>query len=163
MLRFLLPVALALLLPSSGRAQSVDVRAAAAVGAEGLGQTMHLYYGGEVGASYGPASLTAVGFLGRGNDFSSRLVAVTPGFRAWSRGGGDLFVTAGLGRYRETLESGPTRSTGVLAGGVSGRVPVGPLRVAVILVGFRGSLGPGGGGGGALPVSGVRFAVGLGL
>lgn len=154
--------ALVPLLPSPAGAQSVEPRMAAAVGAEGVGQGMHLYYGGEAGASYGPAGLTGVGFLGSGNGFDSRLVAVTPGFRAWSRGRADLFVTAGVGGYRETLEGGPSRSTTVFAGGLSGRVPAGPLRVAVVLVGFRGSLGPGGGGD-ALRVSGVRFAVGVGL
>lgn len=152
----------ALLVPQPATAQSVGARGAVAVGAEGGGEALHLYYGGELGATYGRAGLLGVGFLGSGNEFSSRLLAITPTLRAWARGGADVFVTAGYGGYRETLDAGPTRSTSVFTGGLSGRIPAGPLRVAVILVGFRGSLGPGESGGKALSVSGIRFAVGVG-
>ena len=154
---------LALLVPGGSEAQSVGVRASVGLGAEGMGQARHLYYGGEVGGVYRSVGLLASGYLGSGNGFSSRLVAATPAFRAWGRGRADLFVTAGGGQYRETLDSGPVRSTMVVAAGFSGRIPAGPVRLAVGFLGFRGSLGPGGDAGSSLSVGGVRFVVGVGL
>jgi hypothetical protein len=154
---------LALLVPGGTQAQSVGLRASVGLGADGMGQTRHLYYGGEAGGIYRSVGLLASGYLGSGNGFSSRLVAATPAFRAWGRGRADLFVTAGAGHYRETLESGPARSTTVMAAGFSGRLPAGPVRLAVGFLGFRGSLGPGEGAGPPLSVVGVRFVVGVGL
>lgn len=158
-----LAASLALLSPAGAAAQHLGVRAGVGLGAEGTGEARHLYYGGELGGVYRGVGLVASAAAGSGNGFSSRLLAATPTVRAWERGRADIFVTAGAGRYREVLDSGPTRSTTVVAGGVSGRIPVGPVRLAVVVLGFRGSLGPGEEGGASVGVGGLRLLVGVGL
>ncbi len=146
-------------------AQPLSPGARAAVLAGALtGDEMHLFYGGEAGVTYWRAGLFATGFLGSGNDFDSLLIGIGPAFRIVDRGRSDLYVTAGAGSYRETLESGPKRSTTVFTGGLSGRIPAGPVRVAVSLLGWTGSFGGGGEEiGSAISVSGIRLAIGLGL
>ncbi len=155
---------LGLLLPAALAAQGPELRAAMLAGADGLGgEEAHLFFGGEAGATFRRGGVLIGGLFGSGNEFTSRLITLTPAFRVWQQGRTDLYLTAGAGQYTETLETGPSRDTLVLTGGLSGRLPLGPMRAALHLTAFTGSFGESTDGASPISVNGLRLAVGLGL
>jgi hypothetical protein len=103
-----------------------------AFGGVGGGTMLHRWGGAE-----------GIGLAGRGAGHSSVLLGAGPSLRLVASPRGELRAWAGVGWYREALTGGveaDPRSLVAAVGGLSGRVPLGPVHVAAGIVHWRGRL-----------------------
>lgn len=87
----------------------------ALVGSRGLGNDSHPFAGLEATVLRGRFGVAATGQVGSGNDYRSTLLAVGPALHIIDLGPAALSGWAGLARYGEELDVGPSREvTGAL-------------------------------------------------
>jgi hypothetical protein len=134
-------------------------------GIDGTDPSVHAF--GGVGGGYllhRWGGIEGIGLAGGGASYTSVLLAVGPSLRVVASPRGELRAWGGAGWYREALSGGvdaDPRSLVAGVGGISGRVPLGPLHVAAGVVHWRGRLDADGFV--ARPVAGGwRFMVGVG-
>lgn len=150
--------------PAEGRRSSgsqLHWHLTALVGSRGLGNDSHPFAGLEATLLRGRFGAAATGQMGSGNDYRSTLLAAGPALHIIDLGPVALSGWAGLARYKEELDVGPSREvTGalltlaarrpVLLGSVS--LQVGWLVARLDEPDFQQ----------AIPVNSIRIAVGIG-
>jgi hypothetical protein len=143
-------------------AGGIHYRFAVLGGANGLpGDTIHYFAGvegGVVGERFGGLGVAQIG---RGDGVLSFFLGLGPAVRLLRRDRLELLAFAGPGVYGEVDASGTRRWSGVGVGGLSARIPVSRILLALNLSGWTGRF-RGDGFERTVDVAGVRLGMGLG-